>query len=189
MAKSMFNVITYGLSGLVGNLLVFRQRHGKTVVANRPRKSTKPPKPNQIKNERNFTRAAKYAYSVMSNETLKQQYARAAKLGQSAFNVAFADYFKSPEFYDDVQLGHYTGLVGQKIEVSVIDDFRVNRVEVLIVSSDGELIEQGQAEQTANELDWVYTTTAQIDEVSGVRISFTAFDLPGNKTVLEKTIA
>ena len=36
------NVVTYGLQGLIGRMLVFKQMNGKTVVANRPRKSTKP---------------------------------------------------------------------------------------------------------------------------------------------------
>ena len=33
MAKQTNNVITHGLSGKVGDLLVFRQRAGKTVIA------------------------------------------------------------------------------------------------------------------------------------------------------------
>jgi hypothetical protein len=43
MAKSRNNVVTHGLSGLIGDLLVFRQRANKTIVANRPKLSAKLP--------------------------------------------------------------------------------------------------------------------------------------------------
>ena len=43
MAKSRNNVVTHGLSGLIGDLLVFRQRANETIVANRPKLSTKLP--------------------------------------------------------------------------------------------------------------------------------------------------
>ena len=36
MAKQTNNVVTHGLSGKVGDLLVFRQRAGKTVVGKAP---------------------------------------------------------------------------------------------------------------------------------------------------------
>ncbi len=41
MAKSSNNVVTHGLSGKIGDLLVFSQRDGKTIVSNKPRKSNK----------------------------------------------------------------------------------------------------------------------------------------------------
>ncbi len=39
MAESMNNPITHGMSGTIGNVVVFRQRAGKTVVANIPKKN------------------------------------------------------------------------------------------------------------------------------------------------------
>lgn len=41
MAKQSNHIVTYGLSGTIGNLLVFRQRYGKTVVTKKPTKATK----------------------------------------------------------------------------------------------------------------------------------------------------
>ena len=40
MAKSVNNIITHGLTGKIGDLLVFRQVDGKTVVSKVPRKTT-----------------------------------------------------------------------------------------------------------------------------------------------------
>lgn len=39
MAESKNNIITYGLSGKIGNILVFSQRNGKTIVSQAPKKS------------------------------------------------------------------------------------------------------------------------------------------------------
>jgi hypothetical protein len=41
MAKSKNNVVTFGLSGKIGDLLVFRQRDGQTIVAKVPQQSGK----------------------------------------------------------------------------------------------------------------------------------------------------
>ncbi|MBC7759130.1 MAG: hypothetical protein H7069_09750 [Phormidesmis sp. FL-bin-119] len=41
MARSKFNVLTHGLSGLVGDMIVFRQRANKTIVCGKPRPTTK----------------------------------------------------------------------------------------------------------------------------------------------------
>lgn len=46
IAESKNNIMKHGLSGTVGNLVVFRQRAGKTVVANMPKESTVPHRKN-----------------------------------------------------------------------------------------------------------------------------------------------
>lgn len=98
MARSKFNVLTHGLSGLVGDMIVFRQR------------------------------------------------------GEQNCCVRKTKAFEQDKTAADV------------------------------------LIEEGAAVQSANGLDWVYTTTAINAEVPGSKITFTAKDLPGNETVLEKMV-
>ena len=186
MARSKFNVITHGLSGLVGDMIVFRQKANKTFVSGKPRPSSKPVTAIALAIRAKFKRATIYANSVMENPTLKAAYQLTAKLGQSAYNKAFSDYQKAPEIYEDIDLSVYTGAVGQEIHLSVIDDFRVDSVHVQIKLPAGTILEEGLADQSANGLDWVYTTTAANAEVPGSQIIFTAKDLPGNQTVLEK---
>ncbi len=188
MARSKFNVLTHGLSGLVGDMLVFRQKAGKTFVSGRPKPSTKPTKPISLTIRERFKRAASYAASIMSDLALKAEYQLTAKPGQSAYNMAFTDYQKAPEIYEDINLSVYTGAIGEAIEVSVLDDFRVESVSVQIKTAADVLIEEGAAVQSPNGLDWVYTTTAVNAEVPGSKIIFTAKDLPGNETVLEKIL-
>lgn len=188
MAKSRNNVVTHGLSGLIGDLLVFRQRANKTIVADRPKLSTKQPTAIQMEIRERFKRASRYAKSVLNNLVLKAGYQQAAKPGQTAHNVAFADYQKSPEFYEEVNLSSYTGTIGDEIIVSVIDDFKVKTVHVEIKTPEDLSLEAGYAVQAENELDWVYVTTAANTELAGSRIIFTASDYPGNQTVLEKLL-
>ena len=188
MARSKFNVITHGLSGMIGGLLVFRQRGNKTIVANRPKPSTKPVKAISLAIRERFKRAAIYATSVMQDPALKEEYQITAKPGQSAYNMAFSDYQKAPEIYEDINLAVYTGAVGDEIVLSVIDDFRVESVQVQIKTPNGTVLEEGEAIQSVNGLDWTYSTTEVNSEVPGSMLIFTATDLPGNKTVLEKIL-
>jgi hypothetical protein len=188
MARSKFNVLTHGLSGLVGDMLVFRQKAGKTFVSGRPKPTTKPLKAVSLAIRDRFKRAATYAASVMANLSLKDEYQLTAKPGQSAYNMAFSDYQKAPEIYEDINLAVYTGAIGEEIEISVMDDFRVVSVHIQIKAPAGTVLEEGEAVQSANGLDWVYTTTAENTTLPGSKIIFTASDLPGNKTVLEKLL-
>lgn len=188
MAKSKSNVITHGLSGLIGDLLVFRQRANKTVVADRPKPLSKEPSAAQLHIRQRFRKAVLYARTAISDAALKEAYRSVSKPGQSAFNIAFRDYQIAPEFDEEPDLEGYSGAAGQEIAVSVIDDFRVSAVSLKIVKPDNTIVEEGDAVQAENGLDWIYTTTAVNDGLPGSRIIVTARDLPGNRTVMEKIL-
>lgn len=188
MAKSKNNVVTHGLSGLIGDLLVFRQRANKTIVADRPKPFSKGPTALQLGIQSRFKKAAKYAKTALLDPLLKAAYQAAARLGQSAFNRAFKDYQLGPEFDEEVDFSAYTGAIGDEISISVVDDFQVSGVRVRIQKPDASLLEEGDAVQSDNGLDWIYTSTAVNADVPGSTIIFTASDVPGNRTVLEKVI-
>jgi hypothetical protein len=64
--------------------------------------------------------------------------------------------------------------------VRVTDDVKVTKVEVVITSQQGEVIEMGQMQQTGfNKMLWTYKAT-QSAAAGQVTISFSAEDLPGN---------
>lgn len=188
MAKSKNNVVTHGLSGLIGNLLVFRQRANKTIVADRPKLSGIPPSAAQLEIQQRFKKAVQYAKSAMLDPLIKAAYQAVAKLGQSSFNRAFKDFQLAPEIDEDVNFSAYTGAIGEEISISVVDDFQVSGVKVQILSPDASILEEGDAVQSVNGLDWIYTSTAVNADVPGSKIIFTASDIPGNRTVLEKLI-
>ena len=187
MAKSRNNIVTAGLSGGVGNQLVFRQVNGVTIVAKYPnRKESSTPK--QIAHHNKFAKATVYAKNALQNAALKKVYAdQAAKRpGVSAYAMAVADYLKAP-IIDHIDTSAYTGVSsGEKISIEVADASKVMTVKVKIVAANNSAVEEGSA--TLSEGKWVYTTTAINAALSGSKVLITATDRPGNVTTKEVTL-
>ena len=114
MAKSKDNVVMEGASGKIGKMLVFRQRADQTIIARRPKKSLRQVTDDQQEARNRFTEAAYYAKSAISDPILKEAYQAKAKLGQTAYNVAFADYLKAPEMRRAF-LESYSGTIGDVV--------------------------------------------------------------------------
>ena len=86
MAKQKNNVVTYGLSGKIGDLLVFRQVAGKTVVAKMPQQSGKV-SDKQKEHRKRFQQAVIYAKTAMSSPETGEQYRAGAKKGQVPISI------------------------------------------------------------------------------------------------------
>ncbi|RKD12390.1 hypothetical protein BCY91_12125 [Pelobium manganitolerans] len=184
MSQSKNNVVTHGLSGMVGGMLVFKQVNGKTVVAQRPRKSNAVPNAGQLKRQQKFKEAAIYAKSAVQNPLYKTLYQSLAGNGKTAYNIAFADYFKPPVL-SKANTSAYTGLAGQTLTVQALDDVKVEAVSIEIKQVDGTILESGAAALLPNGLDWQYQTTAVNATIAGTIITFIATDIPGNSSTLE----
>jgi len=187
MAKSRNNVVTHGLSGKIGNMLVFRQLNGKTVVSNTPRLSTQKSEKQLLQRQR-FLQAVTYAKAAVAKEETKAIYNAVAKNGVTAFNLAIADMLSAPEI-QDVNLAGYAGRPADVIYVKATDDFKVAQVAVEILKADGSLVEKGNAVLNDTGLEWQYGATVNVDGVNGCKVIVKAMDLPGNVTALEKMIA
>jgi hypothetical protein len=177
-------VVTHGLRGMVGGMLVFKQVNGKTVVAQRPRKSSKPPTEDQLERQQKFREAAIYAKNAIKEPQLKEIYDAFAGKGKSAYNIAFADYYKAP-ILSKAMVSNYNGTVGATVKVQAIDDVQVQMVTVEIKRANGLLIESGEAQIMVNGLDWEYVATVANLNLTDTMISFTATDIPGNSSTLE----
>ncbi|MDO4225092.1 MAG: hypothetical protein Q4C75_04290 [Bergeyella zoohelcum] len=185
MAKSINNIITHGLSGKVGDLLVFRQVDGKTIVAKVPKKSNKVTD-KQLEQRAKFQEATIYTKSVMQNENLKTQYEEEAKnKGLKVNNIAIADFLKAPKI-EEVDLSNYTGKRNDLIKIKAFDDFKVERVSVKIENADGSLVEEGNATQEG--LYWIYKAKENNADLSGDKITVRAYDLPDNMTEKEQVL-
>jgi hypothetical protein len=187
MAKSTNNVLTYGLSGKIGDLLVFRQKDGKTIVAKVP-EQTKTASDKQKEQRKRFQQATIYAKNAVEAADTKGLYDEGAKKkkGITAYNVAVADFFSAPDIHT-VDLSAYTGKVGDEIRVTVSDDFAVQSVHVQINNADGSLVEDGYATHGAGDL-WVYAATQPNESLDGDRIVISASDLPGNITTEQRSL-
>ena len=74
MAESKKNIITHGLSGKVGDLIVFSQRNGKTIVSKAPRDKTGEDSQKQKDQQLKFQRAVLYAKAVLNDPGQKELY-------------------------------------------------------------------------------------------------------------------
>ncbi len=185
MAKQTNNVVTHGLSGKIGDLLVFRQRYGKTIVSGVPRQP-KTASDKQKQHRERFQNAVLYAQSAVATEGLKEQYAAGVQKGKTAFNIAVADFLSAPDIRQ-IDLSGYTGQPGDKIHITISDDFAVTTVSVRITNADGTLVEEGEALRGLGNL-WAYTATQENQTLEGDKIEIIASDLPGNKTKEEQTL-
>ncbi|WP_320051817.1 hypothetical protein [uncultured Acetobacteroides sp.] len=184
MAKVADNIIVKGIRGMLGDMLVFRQLNGQTIVSAKPKKpATRTAK--QQEGQERFRLAVAYAKASMGNPQLKELYAsRISARCTSAHQVAIADYLNAPRI-DAIDASLYKGLAGGTITVSASDNFMVASVQVAIHTADGEVIESGSAAKGTDDR-WIYATIQQHHGYASCQITATASDLPGNTA--EKTI-
>ena len=190
MAQSKENIVTHGLSGLVGKMLVFRKLGDKTIVASRPKvNKNRVPTADQLAIQEKFKLASVYASGAIKDPILKAAYQLTSTGNQSAFNRAFKDSQMAPEFVGDPNISAYSCAIGQKITAKVVDDFRVETVKVTILSATDTLIEEGQATIGTDQATWTYTIKARNPDLLGSKIRFSAYDLPNNETILELVLS
>lgn len=187
MAESKNKIITHGLNGKVGDLIVFIQRNGKTFVSKVPKDRTGDYTDNQKAHQLKFQKATLYAKSVMNDPAQNQIYSAAADAskGISTYNVAVADLLKAPDI-ESIDLSAYTGKVGDTIKIMVLDDFAVKAVTVKIENADGGVVEEGSAIDSG--FEWLYTATANNSDLAGDKITIKATDNPANLTEKTQTL-
>ena len=179
MARIEKNLVTRGASGKLGNQIVFRQNGNHTIMAVAPGKRTKPFTDAQLAHLQQFKEAVFYAKSVLNDAVQKGEYKSAAKNGESAFNVAVADFLKLPTV-EELDFSQYTGQIGNKIRVRAMDNFKLTNVTVTIYKADNTVVETGIATAGTNGLDWFYTTTHQNTSMTGGRVLAKITDTPGH---------
>jgi len=187
MTKVLRNIVTTGMSGEMGNLIVFRSCGNRTIVAAKPVKSHHELTEPQKQHQRKFQHAILYGKSIFSSPVLKAQYQEKAGEGVSAYNVAVADFLNAPDI-EEIDLSKFTGEAGSTIKIQATDDFMVTEVQVEIYNSEGTLIEKGEAVQQDIITDWLFTATVSNRSIEGDKIVVKAFDLPGNQTQSESIV-
>ena len=178
MARSKDNVLTHGMSGKLGDVIVFRNVNGNTIVAKAPSKPKGEISEKQQLQRERFQEAVIYGKSVKLNPELKALYESSLLEGQNIYQVALTDFLNAPTI-KNVETNDYSGYAGGNIIMRVIDNFMVKQVQVSINNTNGGTLEQGMATLQPNGLDWHYTTTSDSSGKVG-KIIITATDNPGN---------
>lgn len=187
MAESKNNIVTHGLSGKVGDLIVFRTRGSKTFVSSTPREHAGEPTEAQKHQQKRFQEATIYAKIALANPETKAAYKAAAEEGESPYNVAVADFMHAPDI-DEIDVSNYTGKIGDIIAVTVTDDFKVAEVSVTILNEEGAEVEHGLAQSALGGLQWVYTAKVDNSSPTGDKIIIRASDIPGHLSEKEQAL-
>ena len=181
MAKINGNVFVNGIRGMIGKQIVYKERNGKPYTCAAPTiDENRKPTPNQKIHQERVSGCSKYGKAAIRDADLKNAYQAAAAQHQSAYNVAWMDAWHPPAVHDIIANG-YKGNAGDVILVHATDNFKVTRVSITILDSEGKIIEEGEA--ASQGVMWKYA--AQITLDGAAKIVATAFDLPGNTGVME----
>ncbi len=168
------NYVVKGTAGAVGDLLVFRQRGGKTFISKFPRPSSVPPTEKLKSVRAAFATCIAYAKKAVKDPVKKALYQSKVVGGQTAFNKATSDALNPPQI-NNIRIDQNAFII-----VEAVDDFMVAGVTISIHDISGNLIEEGKAELMENGFDWHYTVQ-RIPMTVGSRIVAEAVDLPGNR--------
>jgi hypothetical protein len=165
MARVRTNVIVEGLSGKLGDQLVFRHlRDGRTIVCAKPDFSGRVLSKDQKAHHERFRAAAAYARGASVSQPI---YAKLAEgTVKNAYNLALGDWFCPPVIHN---IEKREG----KILVQASDDVYVASLRVMITDGAGSVLEQGDAVQLEGDL-WEYQPVAE------GRVMAEARDLAGN---------
>lgn len=186
MAKITYNPAVRHMHGHLGKM-VFKERDGQDIVAEKPDQVNQPNTPAQLKQRQQFSEAAAYAKGVLADPQAKAAYAAKAKeLHSSPMAVAVKDWMKSP-VVTAIDLSGYNKHVGDVISIAAQDDFAVTGVKVAIEDSTHTAVEQGVATFDTASGSWKYTATMDASAKSGLTVTATASDRPGNTGVLSAT--
>jgi hypothetical protein len=189
MAHVNNSIVAGKFSGLLGKEIVFRDWAGKTVVAKAPRSRKGAPSPAQAEIQKRFLYATRYAKAIVTNtdQSMAEAYALRLRPRQNLYSRAVEDFMSSP-VVDNIDLRNYAGVVGNKIKVRAIDDFRVVSVRVEIYAASGSQLEAGNAELDVNGIDWTYTVKQPNSLLTDSKVIAIAIDVPGNEGAMEVTL-
>jgi hypothetical protein len=95
---------------MVGDLIVSWQRAGKTIVSNAPKDPAGPGSAAQQQVRKRFQQAIIYGKAAIAQADTKSAYEAAAQPGQTAYNVAVADFFTAPHI-DEIEISKYKGRI------------------------------------------------------------------------------
>jgi len=186
MAKITYNPAVRHMHGHVGKL-VFKERAGMDIVAEKPDQVNQPNTPAQLAQRENFRQAAAYAKGALANPQVNAAYSAKAKMDHSSPIAEAVKDWMTPPVVTAIDLSHYSKHVGDAIYIAAQDDFEVTGVAVTIEDNAHAPVESGTATFDAASGSWKYTATVDASAKSGLAVTATASDRPGNTGTLSAT--
>ncbi|GAO43191.1 hypothetical protein [Flavihumibacter petaseus] len=185
MSKITDNLLVKGARGKLGEQIVYKQKGDDTIITKMPKYDrSKPPSASQERNRDLFSDSQQYARTAIADPDLKAEYQMGCARGKAAYNAAMKDYRTAPVI-EWVKAADYEGQAGKAISIHATDDFRVVAVKVTILTTGGDVVEEGYAAMSpVFKNRWIYSTQPSNPVPPGTVVQVTARDLPGNETSL-----
>jgi hypothetical protein len=169
MARLIDNILLYGLSGKIGDIVV--KKYGdKYVISKVPDMSKVVFSKLQKDSQNNFAKASAWAKGVTRIDSIRQLYLKKNNNAHSAYNMAIRD-FQTPPEIQQFELIPESSLV----KITATDDFVVTKVELTFLDETGKVIEYGEARY---KIDWNYIFHCNLQKVAQIRVI--VWDFPGN---------
>ena len=177
MAKVRSNILVQGLSGKLGDQVVFRHlRDGRTVVCAPPDFSNRKLSRDQKAHHSKFKEGAAYAREAAKTNPIYAELA--AGTIKNAYNIALSDWFHAPKI-------HHVEVKDGVIRIQASDNVRVASVKVAILDEKAVVLEQGET-MPVDDLWWSYTPHMLLE--GSLKVVVEARDLAGNMTREEKVM-
>ena len=185
MALVRNNSLTEGISGAVGDMIVFKQLNGKTYFTAKPRKPTKQSEL-QKENRSKFREASMHAkLSMLDPEKKAYYWMKAKKLNlPNAYTAAIADFMRKGEI-KEIDARNYKGSTGDSIRIKVTKkDFAVQNVTVTLHDAQGNVLESNKTEKKETNI-FLYKTNLTLEPQTPITIRVMIGERRSNKVVKE----
>jgi len=180
MALLAANSVLQGLTGMIGDQLVFRKCGDKTVVSKKPYRCRKRTSELQQLYLTKFKEASRYARTLLRDPDKYEYYTKLAKKRKkhSAYNLVISEYMlfiRIEEKETAPKQGDRRRVV---LSVTKKNNYKVNNVNVQLLSPSGETVVIGEANRVSNS-DWVFKFSAPPEKGSSLIVTaMDAFGLP-----------
>ena len=181
MALLAANSVLQGLTGMIGNQLVFRKHGDKTVVSKKPYRCRRRTSELQQLYLNKFKEASKYARTLLRDRDKYEHYTKLAKKHKkhSAYNLIISEYmlFIRIEEKETPRQGDKKRVV---LSITKKNNYKVDSVNVQLLSPSGETVAIGEANRISSS-DWVFKLAAPPEKGSSIIV--TALDAFGMPTI------
>lgn len=130
---------------LLGDVVLRQTKNGKTIICKKPDFSNRQFSQGQLDHQGRVKLAAAYGVENKENPIYMQ---KPIGTDKNAYSIAFQDWF-----YPPVQGG--LRYANERVRVDVTDDVMVSRVPIMILDSQGNVLEQNDA-GLGNGITWEY---------------------------------
>ena len=189
MPTAKNNLVTKGLSGMVGNQLVFvKETKGKReYMRNRPKKipKSKESEAQRLHRFKYYKEGSRYWKSVKARPELLREYEKIAESPRNAYNMAMEDHMHDPVI-TKFTLSQSKTKHNPVVQIQAINLIRLKEVYVKVYNMEGQLLEDGEAVITKTITNWKYTFSVVTNPIPEIIVQVIATDFPRNVTHASK---